>query len=79
LGFELGAAVNEHNVMMNFEQYMYDGMALSEWRSSGLPKAQQERLRQGARTRRTVQEALKQLYAKDQEYVRNDSALRGLF
>jgi hypothetical protein len=35
----------EYDVMEHYEEYMFDGIAMSEWRESGLPKARAERLR----------------------------------
>jgi hypothetical protein len=45
--FELGMAAAEYDVMEHYEEYMFDGIAMSEWRESGLPKARAQRLRQG--------------------------------
>ncbi len=71
--FELGCAVAEHRLMVNYEDYVHDGVAMSEWRDSGLPKARQERIRQGAKTRAAVLSAAKQLHEKHPELARNDS------
>jgi hypothetical protein len=73
LAFELGFAVAEHRLIAAYEDYICDGIAMSEWRSAGLPRARQERLRQGARTRQEVLNAAKRLYEKDASLVRNDS------
>jgi hypothetical protein len=43
--FELGVAAAEHRIMVAYEGYFWDGIAMSEWREAGLPKARQERLR----------------------------------
>jgi hypothetical protein len=59
LAFELGFAAAEHRVMTAYEDYLHDGIAMSEWRSAGLPRARQKRLRQGARTRQEVLSAAK--------------------
>ena len=71
--FELGVATAEHRLMRLFEDYIHDGIAVSEWRDEGLPKARAERLRQGKRTRNAILDAAKALYAKNPELVRNDS------
>jgi hypothetical protein len=73
LAFELGFATAEHRLMTAYEDYLHDGIAMSEWRNAGLPRAREERLRQGARTRREVLSAAKRLYEKDASLVRNDS------
>jgi hypothetical protein len=70
--FELGVAAAEHRLMVHYEDYVHDGIAMSEWRDSGLPKARQERLRQGAKTRAAILEATKRLYEKNPALVRND-------
>jgi hypothetical protein len=70
--FELGFAVGQHRLMVNYEDYLYDGIAMSEWRDAGLPKARQERLRQGARTRSEIISAAQRLYANDPLLIRND-------
>ena len=70
--FELGMAAAEHRVMVDFEDYMHAGAAISEWRESGLPKARAERLRQGAKTRAAVNNAARQLYERRPELIRND-------
>jgi hypothetical protein len=71
--FELGYAAGQHRMMVNYEDYVHDGMAMAEWRDAGLPKAREERLRQGARTRAEILKAAKRLYEEDPELVRNDS------
>jgi len=73
LAFELGFAAAEHRLMTAYEEYLQDGIAMSEWRSAGLPRARQERLRQGARTRQEVLTAANRLYENDPSLVRNDS------
>jgi len=73
LAFELGVAVAEHRLMTIYEDYIHDGVAMSEWRHAGLPLAREERLRQGLRTRREILGAAKKLYAADPSLVRNDS------
>jgi hypothetical protein len=73
LAFELGAAVSEHKVMSTYEEYFWDGVAMAEWRESGLPKAREERLRQGARTREAIMRAAKRLYQTRPELIRNDT------
>lgn len=73
LAFEIGFAAAEHRLMTAYEDYLQDGIAMSEWRSAGLPRARQERLRQGARTRQEVLKAAKLLYENDPLLVRNDS------
>jgi hypothetical protein len=72
VAFELGMATAEHRIINVFEDYVYDGMALEDWRESGLPKAREERLRQGARTREAVIKAAKRVYILDRLLVRND-------
>lgn len=72
LAFELGYAVSQHQIMANFENYFDDGYAMSEWRESGLPKAREERLRQGARTRAAIAKAAERLYTEDHSLIRND-------
>jgi hypothetical protein len=71
--FELGMAAAEYQVMNNYEEYMFDGMAMSEWRESGLPKARAERLRQGIQSRNAILGAARALYAKEPALIRNDS------
>ena len=71
--FELGSAASEHRVMRHYEEYLRDGMAMSEWREDGLPKARAERLRQGERSRSAIARAAKQLYAENPELLRNDT------
>jgi hypothetical protein len=72
--FEFGMAASEHRVMHLFEDYIFDGISMAEWRESGLPRAREERLRHGARTRHAVVEAAKKLYAEERLLLRNDSA-----
>lgn len=71
--FELGMATAEHRLMDTYEDYLWDGMALSEWRETGLPMARAERLRQGKVTHMAVVSAARQLYKADQNLKRNDS------
>ena len=71
--FELGMAAAEYQVMDDFEEYMFDGIAMSEWRESGLPKARAERLRQGMQSRNAILGAARALYAKEPALIRNDS------
>jgi hypothetical protein len=71
--FELGSAAAEHRVMEHYEQYFRDGIAMSEWRDAGLPKAIEERKRQGKRTRAQIVEATRQLYSKNPALIRNDA------
>jgi hypothetical protein len=59
--------------MTAYEDYLHDGVAMSEWRNTGLPRARQEGLRQGARTRQEVLSAATRLYESDASLVRNDS------
>jgi hypothetical protein len=73
LSFELGFAAAEHRVMTAYEDYLHDGIAMSVWRQAGLPKAREERLRQGNRTRAEVLKAAKQLYTTNPELIRNDT------
>lgn len=73
LAFELGASVNEHRVMKTFEEYLYDGFAIAEWRNAGLPRAREERIKQGLRTRKAVLNAAKSLYQKNPNLIRNDT------
>jgi hypothetical protein len=68
--FELGHAAAELRVMVTYEEYLFDGMAMSEWREAGLPKARAERIRQGERARA---KAANLLYAKNPELMRNDT------
>ncbi len=70
--FELGFAAAEHRLMMFYEDYIHDGVAMAEWRHSGLPLAREERLRQGARTRKEILAAAKQLCVEDPTLIRND-------
>lgn len=71
--FELGMAAAEHRLMDCYEDYLWDGMAVSEWREAGLPRAREERLRQGKRTHVCVVGAAKKLYERDNQLRRNDS------
>jgi len=73
LSFELGFAAAEHRLMTCYEDYLHDGIAMSEWRRAGLPKAREERLRLGSRTRNEIVAAAKRLYAADPSLVRNDT------
>ena len=73
LAFELGFAAAKHRLMTAYEDYLHDGVAMSEWRNTGLPRARQEGLRQGARTRQEVLSAATRLYENDASLVRNDS------
>jgi hypothetical protein len=73
LSFELGYAAAEYRLIDVYEDYVHDGIAMSEWRHAGLPKAREERLRQGMRTRIEVLAAAKRLYAENPSLVRNDS------
>jgi hypothetical protein len=71
--FELGFAAAQHRMMVSYEDYVHDGIAMSEWREAGLPKARQERLRRGATTRAEILKAAQKLYQHDPALVRNDS------
>jgi hypothetical protein len=71
--FELGFAAAYHRMMISYEDYVYDGISMEEWRTAGLPKAREERLRQGAKTRACVVTAAKQLYRSEPMLVRNDT------
>ena len=71
--FELGMAATEHRWTDEFEDYLFDGMAMADWRKAGLPAARAERLRQGKRTRTAILKAAKTLYAKDPALIRNDT------
>ncbi len=73
LSFELGYAAAEYRLIDVYEDYVHDGIAMSEWRHAGLPKAREERLRQGMRTRNEVQAAAKRLYAENPLLIRNNS------
>jgi hypothetical protein len=73
LSFELGYAAAEFRLIEVYEDYVHDGIAMSEWRHAGLPKAREERLRQGTRTRNEVLAAAKRLYAENPSLIRNDS------
>lgn len=71
--FELGFAAAYHRMMINYEDYVYDGIAMEEWRTAGLPKAREERLRQGAKTRAEIVSAAKSLYRSNPLLVKNDT------
>ncbi len=71
--FELGMAAAEHRFLDFYEEYVFDGIAISEWRESGLPKARAERLRQGKLTHTAVVNAARALYQREPSLVRNDS------
>lgn len=71
--FELGHAAAERKLIVDYEEYLFDGMALSEWRENGLPRAREERIRQGERTRAEVLKAAKLLYSKNPNLARNDT------
>src|SRR5574337_1034887 len=71
--FELGFAAAFHRRMINYEDYVYDGIAMEEWRTAGLPKAREERLRQGAKTRAEIVGAAKSLYRSNPLLVKNDT------
>jgi hypothetical protein len=71
--FELGCAAAEYRVLRVYDDYVSAGIALSEWRDEGLPKAREERLRQGRRTRAAILRAAEELYAKEPALSRNDS------
>ena len=71
--FELGFAAALHRMMVNYENYVWDGIAMEDWRTAGLPKAREERLRQGAKTRSEIVNAAKRLYQSDPLLVRNDT------
>ncbi|MBG0794722.1 hypothetical protein IYY11_15310 [Methylocystis sp. H62] len=71
--FELGHAASERRLLAEYEDALFDGFAMAEWREAGLPKAREERIRQGERTRAEVLNAAAALYAKDPSLVRNDS------
>lgn len=73
VAFELGMATAEFRLLDTYEDYLLDGMAMSEWRESGLPRAREERIRLGKVTHKAVVEAARTLYSKDQLLVRNDS------
>ncbi len=73
LSFELGYAAAEFRLIEVYEDYVHDGIAMSEWRHAGLPKAREERLRQGMRTRKEVLAAAKRLYAENPSLIRNNS------
>jgi hypothetical protein len=65
--FELGMAAAEHRM------HLWAGMAMSEWREDGLPKARIERLRQGERSRSAILKAAKALCATNPDLSRNDT------
>ncbi len=71
--FELGHAAAERKLIADYEEYLFDGFAVSEWREAGLPKAREERIRQGERTRGEILKAAKLLYSKDPNLARNDT------
>jgi hypothetical protein len=73
LAFELGVATAEHRLMVLFEDYIHDGVAMKEWRQAGLPLARKQRLRQGARSRGEILAAAKRLYTADPTLIRNDT------
>ncbi len=73
LAFELGMATAEHRLLTIYEDYVLDGMAMSEWREAGLPSARAERLRQGQTTHAAVVNAAKAFYRKESALIRNDS------
>lgn len=60
--FELGMATAEHRLLDTYEHYLWDGMALSDWRETGLPMARAERLRCGKITHTAVVGAARRLY-----------------
>jgi hypothetical protein len=66
-------AAAEHRLLDSYEDFLFAGMALSEWRESGLPKARAERLRLGKTTRLAIVKAARQLYKADPGLLRNDS------
>lgn len=71
--FELGMATAEHRLIDTYEEYLWDGMALSEWRETGLPMARAERLRQGKITHTAVVAAARKLFKTNPNLKRNDS------
>lgn len=71
--FELGHAAAERRLLSDYEDALFDGFAIAEWREAGLPKAREERIRQGERTRAEILKAAAILYAKDPSLLRNDS------
>jgi hypothetical protein len=71
--FELGCAAAEVRVLHHYAAYVFEGMAHAEWREEGLPKAREERLRQGRRTRAAILKAADDLYAKEAGLIRNDT------
>lgn len=70
--FELGMAAAEHRMLNLYEDYLFAGMAMSEWREDGLPKARAERLRQGEKSRSAIVKAADKLYAANPALCRND-------
>ena len=60
-------------MMINYEDYVYDGIAMEKWLTAGLPKAREERLRQGAKTRAEIVSAARSLYRSDPLLVKNDT------
>lgn len=73
VAFELGVATAEHRLMVLYEDYIHDGVAMKQWRQAGLPLARKQRLRQGARSRGEILAAAKRLYAADPSLIRNDT------
>lgn len=71
--FELGMATAEHRLIDTYEQYLWDGMAMSEWRETGLPMARAERLRRGKITHTAVVAAARKLFKTNPNLKRNDS------
>jgi hypothetical protein len=71
--FEFGYSAALHSMIVNYEDYIHDGIAMSRWRCAGLPKAQRERLRQGQKSRAEILQAARRLYEDDPTLVRNDS------
>ena len=70
--FELGYAASHFRFFHAYEDYLWEGVAVTEWRDAGLPRAREERLRQGARSRTAVLKAAELLYASDRSLIRND-------
>jgi hypothetical protein len=70
--FELGMATAEYRLLTIYEEYVHAGIAAEEWREAGLPRAREERLRQGAKTREAIVKAAKRVYVLDRDLVRND-------
>jgi hypothetical protein len=71
--FELGMAAAEHRILDVYEDYIWEGIAVEEWRAAGLPRAREERLRQGLRTRTAIVNAARRLYEQNPALIRNDS------